>query len=919
MTKDPAVIVLADRWCRLLVRAYPARFREEMGEAMLEAYRDRARDAYRASGIIGIVTLCGRATVDTVRNGPGEHLRPAARWPRGGKWGARFAGVGGDLRHVPRAARTHPGLTATIVLTAALGIGATSAVFSLVNAVLMRPLPYPSPDRLLILMTTWRGRVPVPGLSAPEFFAWRRIADIVESSAAYRLGGTMMLDRDGLMVQIGTGRVSADFFRLFGAQPARGRTFTEEEDRPRGPAVVVLSHEFWQRHMGAASEVVGQGLVLNGQSYEVIGVLDRDFNPGPLAMARSPRPDLWLPLQLDSETISDAPLLAVARLRRDASIDIATAQTEAATAEIRRTLPELMPEPAGLAVAPLHAVIVRDVRAALLLLLVAVALVLLIVCVNITHLLLVRAIARQREMAIRLATGASRWQIVRQLLAESLVVSTIGAVLGVILAFIGLRALLVTFSDALPPIVAGSVTSLIDSNVIAFAASVTVITGVFFGLAPARQLWLADLEAVLRGSRGSTSGMVGRRLGGIFVVSEMALAVMLVIGAALLVRSFLALRSVDPGFDGRSVMTLDIPIAGYRAETTDAAWRTVNESLRRVAALPGVDGAAATLTSAPLSGATSFLNMTVPGRSLGGPYFNGGYLGGWQVVSPAYFDAYRIPIIAGRTFTDRDVASAAPVVVINQSMARQFWPDENPLGHHLRIGEGAGPEFEETTHRQVIGVVGDVRHVGLQWNARPAAYIPLAQLPQNQFSVLSRGGGSVTLAIRAVGDLDTLALSVQRDLQRASGIETVSNARSMLEVSRTSSIGSEFITTLMVGFGLAAVVLAAMGVFGVMGYGVRERTREIGIRVALGACERTILTMILVRGVRLSVVGIAVGTTAAYGLANTLQSVLYAVTARDYMVFLTIPFALMLVALFAVFLPARSAARLDPIAALKYE
>ena len=551
-----------------------------------------------------------------------SHVSGFQRW---------FAGIAGDLRRAPRVARTHPGLTATIVLTAALGIGATSAVFSLVNALLLRPLPYPSPDRLLLLMTTWRGREPVPGLSAPEFFEWRRIADAVESPAAYRIGGTMTLDREGRVEQIGAGRVNADFFSLFGAQTVRGRTFTQDEDRPHGPAVVIVSYEFWQRRMNAASDVLGQRLTLDGQSYDVIGVLDSGFDPGPLALSRAERPDLWVPLQLDPESTSDAPILAAARLRHDASIDVARAQSVVATAAIRRTWPELMPEEAGLDVEPLHAVAVRDVRPALLILLGAVVLVLLIVCVNTAHLLLLRAIGRQREMAIRLATGASRWQIVRQLLAESVVLSMIGGVLGVSLAMIGLRTLLVTFSGALPPILAGGATALIDGRVLVFAASVALITGVCFGLAPARQVRHVDLEAVLRPSGGSSSASIGRRLGGVFVVSEMALAVMLAIGAALLVRSFLALRAVDPGFDGRSVMTMDIPIAGYRAETADASWRSVSESLRRVATLSGVEGAAATLTGAPLSGVTSFLNMTVPGRSLGGAYFNGGHLGGGRL------------------------------------------------------------------------------------------------------------------------------------------------------------------------------------------------------------------------------------------------------------------------------------------------
>ena len=452
----------------------------------------------------------------------------------------------------------------------------------------------------------------------------------------------------------------------------------------------------------------------------------------------------------------------------------------------------------------------------------AVTLVLLIVCVNIAHLLLVRAASRQREMAIRLATGASRVSIVRHLLAESVLLSIAGGALGGYLSMVGLRAFVASYADALPPMVADHTGALMDGRALAFALLTSIVAGVLFGLAPALQSVRVDLEAMLRGGGGRSRSAARRRIGGLFVVSEMALALMLLIGSALLVRSFITLRTVDPGFDGRDVLTMEMPLAGQRFASVGATARIVGQSLQRVAAEPGVDAAAVTLTGAPLSGMTSFLNMTVPGRSLGGPYFNGGYLGGWQVVSPGYFDTFRIPLVAGRVFADREDSATAPVVVINQRMARQFWPTESPLGHYLLVGEGAGPEFEETTPRQIIGVVGDVRHVGLEWDARPAAYVPLAQIAANQFSVIARNGGRLTWVVRSRVELDRLAGSLQRGLQQASGGVAVARVRSMPDLSRASSASMEFSMTLMLTFGLTAMALAALGVFGVMAHTVQE-------------------------------------------------------------------------------------------------
>ena len=732
-----------------------------------------------------------------------------------------LADLGGDVRQALRTVRSHQGLTATIVLTAALGIGSTSAVFSLVNAVLVRPLAYPFPDRLLLLMTTWRGRAPVPGLSAPEFFTWRRTTSVFEASAAYRIGGAMTLGRDGQLQQVNAARVSADFFALFGARAARGRTFTLEEDRPGGPALAVVSDEFWRLRMNAAADALGQRLSLDGQDYDVIGVLEPDFDADALGLSRSPRPDVWVPLQLDPASTSDAPLLAAARLREDASIDVARVQTEAAGAAIRRVLPQVMPEEAGLTVEPLHDVVVRDVRPALLLLLGAVALVLLIVCVNTAHLLLVRAASRQREMAIRLATGASRLRIVRQLLTESLLLSMAGGALGVYLAIGGLRALVAGYADALPPIVADS-----TGHADGWASARVRATHVH---RRGRSVW-TGAGAPVR-ARRSRSGAARRRR---------------TIGIHLSPQDWRAVRRVRDGARADAADWFGAPCPQFhrpangrsgirragRPDDGDAARRPALCDRRRdVAHRRSVASTSRRRTRRRRRGRDAHRRTAVrrdelpqhdrSGRSLGGPYFNGGYLGGWQVVSPGYFDTLRIPLVAGRVFTDREDSATAPVVVINQRMARQFWPNESALGHYVLIGEGAGPEFEETTPRQIIGVVGDVRHVGLEWDARPTAYVPLAQIAANQFSVLARNGVRLTWVVRSRVELDRLAGSLQRGLQQASGGVAVARVRSMPDLSRASSASMEFSMALMVAFGLTALALAALGVFGVMAHTVR--------------------------------------------------------------------------------------------------
>ncbi len=823
-----------------------------------------------------------------------------------------------DLRYALRALRRNRGFAAAAILTTALGIGATSAVFSVVNAVLIAPLPYPHPDRLVVFTGTWRGRGSVPGVSAPKFFELRR-APAFDQTAAYRLGGVTNLTNRPDPEQINIGRVSAEFFGLFGARVARGRTFLLEEDRPNGPPIVVVSDEFWRRHLGASPDAIGQSLALDGVSHSVVGVLDASFDADPLTISLAPRPDAWVPLRLDPASTSDAPFLAAGRLKAGASVALARAQADAAAIAIRRTLPAVMPEDAGLGVEPLHDLYVGEIRPSLFLLLAAVALVLLIVCANIANLLLARASVRQREMAIRLATGANRSRLVRQLLTESLVLSFAGAILGVSLALAGVRALLAGYSSSIPAILSRTVSGTFDVRVLVFAVIVSIATGVLFGLVPALQASRVDLDSALRTAGNRAGAAPRRRMRAMLVVSEVALALMLLVCSGLLIRSFVTLRSVHPGFESRGVLTMQMAVTGHRFETVESTSQIVREALRRVDAVPAVDATAATLTGAPLSGLASFLNVTVPGRSLGGPYFRGGYLGSWQVISPRYFEVLGIPVIAGRAFTERDDRGMPLVVVINQILARQFWPHESPLGRSLLIGEGAGPDFEETAPRQIVGVVSDVRHVGLAFEPRPTAYVPLSQLTAGQMAIFNASGGQLTWLVRSPAGTSRFAASVERELQQASGGLPVARIRSMTDVFSMSTAPTQFNMWLMVGFGLSGLMLAAVGVFGVMAYNVRERTHEIGIRVALGASAGVVRAMVLREGMRLSLAGLAIGTVAALGIARLLESTLFGIAPYDWLVFFSTQVVLGSVAFAASWLPARRATAIDPLIALRHD
>ena len=767
-----------------------------------------------------------------------------------------------------------------------------------------------------MLMFTWQGRGSFPDVSAPKFAEWWRSTEVFEDVAAYRVGGVANLSGGDRPQQLAVARVSAGFFRLFGVPIALGRTFSAEEDQPHGSPVVVISHALWQRQWGSSPAVIGAPLRLDDASYTVIGVVDKEFDGSSLALSSTADPDVWLPLQLDPASTSDAPFFAAARIRDGVSLDTARAQTTIAADAVRRTLPAVMPAEAGLTVEPLQTVVVRDVQTPLLLLLLAGGFVLLIICANIANLLLVRASTRSRELAIRMATGATRRRIISHLLSESLTLSMIGGAFGLLIAWFGTRALVVSDSAAIPRLV--SQHSLIDWRVFAFTLIVSVLIAIAFTLVPALRACRLDVDAVLRnaGDRHMTAAL-GDTLRATFASAQIALAMILLVGASLAIRSFLLLSTVDAGIDQRSVLTMRMAMTGQRFATVDATSNLVSDGLRRLADTAGVEAGAATLTGAPLSGGMSFLNITVPGRALGGSYFAGGFLGGWQVVSPAYFDVFRIPLVAGRVFDDRDRRPGEPVVVINQALARQFWADESPLGHYLLIGQGAGPEFEDSTPRRVIGVVGNVRHVGLQFNPGPTAYVALAQIADNQMTFLNKAGVQLTWTIRMAAEDAELARTIQEALEDATGGTPAVAVQSMQAVTSASVARTELATSLMSVFSGAAMLLAALGVFAVMAYTARERTREIGIRIALGADANRVRTLMLHRGGLIVLTGVVIGMVCAALLARAMQSMLFGVTPYDPIAFVTAPVALAVVSLIAIALPVRQATRVDPAIVLR--
>jgi putative ABC transport system permease protein len=808
-----------------------------------------------------------------------------------------------------RPLRNTPGFAAIAILVIAVGIGVNTAVFSVVNAVLLKPLTYPDPQSLMQLMNTGP-HGSFPGANIPKFTIWHQQTGIFQQVAGYDFGGAgLNLTGSDSPQQVQGIHVTADYFALFGAPVVAGRTFTAEEDSPNGGHVVVLSYGLWKSRFGANSKIVGSMIQLDGKPYLVVGVIGRSFVTDVPA-------DLWVPFQFDLTSRDMAHYFTVAaRLKPGITLPQANAQLKLAADQYRRTYgADSMPPDAGFSVISLQQSMIGDTRFPLMVLLGAVSFVLLIACANVANLLLARASARKRELATRAALGAGRGQIIRQLLTESLVLSLSGGVLGLALGFVGVRLLLSISPGDIPRLGENGSAVTLDLNIVLFTLGISLLTGILFGLVPAIGASRPNLAATLN-ENGSRAGVGFRRgtLRSALVVSEVALAFVLVIGAALLIRTFMKLQSVDPGFDPHNLLTMSMSISGDRFQKTAPVTQVIRDGSDRVKAIPGVVDAAVT-NCLPLQGGFG-MTFDILGRPKGNQPFTGG--AGFYSISRGYFSTFKIPLLRGRHFTEQDDSSAPGVVMINQAMAKEYWPGGDPLKDRIQIGPGAGPAFAEPP-RQIIGIVGDTHDDGLNRDPLPIMFIPLAQMPDLETALNSRVA-PLWWVVRSQVDPHTLVAPITAALRDASGGLPVAHIRTVDEVEARSTARQRFNMLLLTIFGASGLLMAAIGVYGVMAYSVQQRTQELGIRMALGAQASNLRNMVIRQGMALTLTGVGIGVGGAFWLTRFLASFLFGVKTWDPMAFIVTPLLLSGVALLAIWIPARRATRVDPMTALRLE
>ncbi len=812
-----------------------------------------------------------------------------------------------DLKHSLRMFLQTPGFTIVVVATLALGIGANTAIFSVINTVLLKPLAFRDPDRIVLFQNVFKeGRG--NGAAPNEYNFWRQQTQAFQDVSAYAFN-VANLTGEGAPEQLQTTRASANFFRLCGADVVLGRTYTAEEDLPKAPKTAVLAYGFWQRRFGGDPRVIGRRLTLSGELYEIIGVV------GPnLKIEIDEPPDVYIPFQLDPYADDNGHYFTViGRLKPGVSLASANAQLQAGYKEYRRQHPIAFDFPqTGFAVQPLREAIVGGIRESLLILTGAVGLVLLIACANVANLLLARAMGRKREIAIRAAVGAARGRIMRQLLTESVLLSLAGGVVGLAAGYAGIRAILSVSPGNIPRIGLEGTSVGLDWRVLAFTLAVSVLTGILFGLVPAVQSSRADLNSTLKesGSRGGT-GARHNRTRALLVTTEMALALVLLVGAALLIRTFIAIRQVNPGFDPHNVLTMRMSLTGPRFATPAGVAQLVREGRRRILALPGVE-AAGSSCCVPLEGGYG-LPFEIPGRPQG-PTSKGG--AGWTMVSAGYFETFKIPVLRGRAYRQED-DGGPPVVIINQALAKQFWPKSDPLGDRIVIGHGVGPAFNTEPVRQIIGVVGDVRDGGLNRDPRPNMYVLSAQITDGENALVTQVSPFAWVIRTRVPPL-SLSAAIQKELREASGLP-VASVRTMEQTIVRSTASQNFNMLVLTIFGCSALLLAAIGIYGLMAYSVALRAQEIGIRLALGAGSGKVRNMVVFQGLRLAAAGVVIGLAAAFGLTRVMANLLFGVKALDPVVFSAIPVILLAVAFVSVWLPALRASRVDPIQALRYE
>lgn len=809
-----------------------------------------------------------------------------------------------DIKHALHMFFKNPGFTIAAVSALALGIGANTAIFTVVNAVLLKPLNYRDADRIVKYFRTFPDGTR-PEASVPEFHILQQQTSVFKEVAAYDSFGPGFNLTGDRPEQIHGIHVTEGYFRVFSAPVMLGRTFTPQEDSPNGGKAVILSYGLWLRRFAGNPNVVGNSLSLGNEPYTIVGVLGRGF-------ASDPEADIWLPFQFDpvSNNLGHF-FMTAALLEPGITLAQANAQMKLAAVQFLRAYPQADPHQ-GFAVEPLRDSIVGDVRKSLLIVSGAVSLVLLIACANVANLLLVHATGRKREFAIRSALGAGRGRIVRQLLTESVLLSVAGGILGLVLGFAGVRALLAVSPAGLPRIGEDGSAIGIDWRVLGFTLAISLATGVIFGLFPAFTASRTDLNSSLKesGSRSGTGFRQGK-VRSLLIVSEVSLALVLLVGAALLIRTFIALRSVYPGFDAHNVLTLEMSLTGDRFKKTAAMAQLSRNGLDRLNAIPGVE-ASATTCCLPIQA-----EYGLPFQIIGRPADKGKAGGAWMSASPGYLSVFKIPVLHGRDFKETDTAATPGVVLINQALAKLNWPNENPVGQQIVIGKGIGPDFEEPP-RQIVGVVGDTHEGGLGHPPGPMMIVPVAQVTDGM-TALSTRYLPVKWTVRTHGDPHQFIAAATEQLRQASDGFPVADTRTMEEILGRSTARETFNMLLLTIFGAVALVLASIGIYGIMAYSVQQRTQEMGIRMALGADRSAIRKLVVSHGMRLAIIGIALGIAAAFGLTRLIASFLFGVKSWDPAAFIAAPLLLFAVALCAVWLPASRASKLDPMQALRME
>ena len=802
-----------------------------------------------------------------------------------------------DIRFGLRLMAKKPGFTFVGVLALALGIGANTAIFSVVNAVLLSPLPYQQSERLVwIWETNPTSDIKTEPASMPNFNDWRTQNQSFEEMAAFGNSAFTLTSSESEPERIGVTYTTANFFPLLGIKPFIGRSFSDEEHAQGKNRVVMLSYGLWQRRFGGNPKVAGQSITLNGNPYQIVGVLPQGFkNPVP---AERNAAELWIPLSLnlDPNLRRSDFLSVVARLKPNVTLEQARAEMSTISSRLEQQYPGTNAG-WGTIVLPLQERLIGDVRPTMWVLVGVVGFLLLIACANVANLLLARSAARQQEIAVRRALGAGRARLIRQFLTESVMFALAGGVLGSLLAMWG-----VEFLVRLSP---GNIPRLsevrISWQVLLFTFGISILTGVIFGLIPALHATNPNLtESLKEGGRSSTEGLRGARLRNALVVAEIAIALVMLVGAGLMIKSFIRLQGVDPGFKPERILAVDLalPAAKYKeAPQQTAFWEQL---LGRVSQLPTVERTAA-VSSIPLSGG-DVLGFVIEGRP--DPPPNQVIDAQHRTVTPAYFETMGIVLIRGSGFAEQHNAAQPAVTIINEAMARKYWPGEDPIGKRINLGNP-----ERSPWRTIIGVVKDIRQTALDEEPYPQMYSAYAQFPSR----------AMTLVARTSSDPSSLVQSIRSELAVMDKDQPLYNVRTMEQVMSDSIARQRFSMLLIAIFAAVGLLLASVGIYGVMSYTVTQRTHEIGVRMALGASARDVLKMVVRQGMMLALVGTGLGLVAAFLLTRLISRLLFSVSATDPLTYVLISLLLIFTALLACWIPARRATRVDPMVALRYE